>query len=67
MINGICGDSETGIYSVAATISAILGIFLASFDNAWAPWFYRGLNEEKYQVLIKAKTADNLLFPFINT
>lgn len=52
MINHLCGDSETGIYSVGATIAGILGIVLGSFDNAWAPWFYRGLNDKKYKDLV---------------
>lgn len=58
MIDYYLGSSQTGIYSVAVTIASILFIVLGSFDNAWAPWFYRGLSGEPGINLVK---GDNLL------
>lgn len=58
MIDYYLGSSQTGIYSVAVTIASILSIVLGSFDNAWAPWFYRGLSGEPGINLVK---GDNLL------
>ncbi len=65
MINSMCGDYETGIYSVGATISAVLSIVMGSFDNAWAPWFYRGLDEGKYESLVKGNNKLVVVFAAI--
>ena len=65
MINMLCGDSETGIFSVGVTIASILGIILGSFDNAWAPWFYRGLNDGKYKELIIGNNKISLVFSIL--
>lgn len=46
MIDYYLGSAYTGIYSIAATIAGVFSIVLGSFDNAWAPWFYRGLAGE---------------------
>ncbi len=65
MINHLCGDAETGIYSVGTTIAGILTVVLGSFDNAWAPWFYRGLNDEKYGELVKGNNHISAIFAII--
>lgn len=62
MINYIDGDAKTGIYSVAVTIANILTIVLGSIDNAWAPWFYRGLNDGKYKELVKGNNQLSIVF-----
>ena len=65
MINSLCGDAETGIYSVGATIAGILTVVLGSFDNAWAPWFYHGLDEGKYAQIVKGNNRITLVFAII--
>ena len=62
MISHLCGDSETGIFSVGVTIAGILGIVLNSFDNAWAPWFYRGLNQESFKELVRGNNLIAFVF-----
>lgn len=39
------GDSSTGIYSTAFTISMVLYTFLLQILKPWSPWVYRRLNE----------------------
>lgn len=64
-INHCYGDTETGIYSVGTTIVGILTIVLSSFDNAWAPWFYRGLNENKFDELVKGNNKISVAFAIV--
>ena len=39
------GDSSTGIYSAAFTISMVLYTFLFQILRPWSPWVYRRMNE----------------------
>lgn len=63
-IDYFLGSSATGIYSVAVTIASILTILLGSFDNAWAPWFYRGLAGEEGINLKKGNNKISAFFAF---
>lgn len=67
MVNYFYGDSITGIYSLAVTITTILTVVLSSFDNAWAPWFYKALHEQRYEDLIKGNNKFSLLFAFVTS
>ena len=67
IINKFCGDSYTGIYSLACTISIILTIILSSIDNAWAPWFYKKLKERDYTSLNKNNKKIVIFFFFITS
>ena len=40
--------SSVGIYGVAVTLVAIPLVVYTSFESAWAPWFYKKLNQEDY-------------------
>lgn len=63
-IDHFLGSSATGIYSVAVTIAGILTILLGSFDNAWAPWFYRGLAGEEGINLVSGNNKLSAFFAF---
>ena len=64
-INYCYGDAETGVYSVGTTIVGVLTIVLSSFDNAWAPWFYRGLNDNKYAELVAGNNKIAIVFAIL--
>lgn len=66
MIDYYLGSAATGIYSVATTIAGILYIILGSFDNAWAPWFYRGLSGEQGINLIKGNNMLSSVFAYLS-
>lgn len=65
MIDYFCGSTYTGIYSVAATLASTLSLLMGSFDNAWAPWFYRGLSGEKGINLVSGDNKVSVFFAFL--
>ena len=54
MITNIVGESESGIYSYICTICTILYVVSSSFDNAWSPWVYMMLKDNKNENIKKA-------------
>lgn len=65
MIDHYLGSSYTGIYSVAVTLAGVLSVLLGSFDNAWAPWFYRGLAGKDGINLISGDNKISVFFAFM--
>lgn len=65
MVNSFCGNEETGIYSLACSISLILTIIQSSIDNSWAPWFYTNLEKKNYHELCKKNTMIVYSFAYL--
>ncbi|MTI80462.1 MAG: hypothetical protein FH758_06185 [Firmicutes bacterium] len=53
VINHYFGESLTGIYSFAYNIGMIIAVIVNSMDQAWAPWVYEKLEENKYKDIKK--------------
>ena len=53
MISQMIGNSETGIYSFAYTMSAIVSVTYSSLDQVWSPWFYEAFRERRYEDIKK--------------
>lgn len=49
-ISKMVGLGATGLYGVGFQIAMIVNLFLTSFNQAWAPWFYKRLNENNEKV-----------------
>lgn len=47
------GSATIGIYSLFYTISSVLSTVLGALNNAWCPFYYDDINEEKWEVLNK--------------
>lgn len=47
MINYFCGIDKAGIYGVAYNLSVVLTFLINSINNAYTPWLYAKINEEK--------------------
>lgn len=47
MIQNMIGKWETGIFSVATTVSFIIWILEDSVWNAWLPWFYEKISRKE--------------------
>ena len=45
--------SSAGIYAIAAIFVTIPLVLYTSFENAWAPWFYRNLSDKNYSKIQK--------------
>ncbi|MDR1629900.1 MAG: oligosaccharide flippase family protein [Oscillospiraceae bacterium] len=54
MIKDMVGTSEAGIYSYIFTLCTILFIVGNSFENAWTPWVFLTLKENKEDDVRKA-------------
>lgn len=65
MIQNMVGNSEAGIYSLAVTISGIVTVLVTSIDNAWAPWFYKKLEQGDYEEVRKNNNYMIVAFCFI--
>ncbi|WP_279384306.1 oligosaccharide flippase family protein [Geotalea toluenoxydans] len=52
-ITNMIGVSETGIYTVGFQIGMILQLLASSFNNAYVPWLYNKLSENKMITKIK--------------
>jgi O-antigen/teichoic acid export membrane protein len=45
LLTKMCGIAENGLYSVAMTWAAIVGMFSTAFSNAYSPYLYKKLAE----------------------
>ena len=61
MIQAMVGDSPAGIYGLAVNIMLVLSVLVSSFDNAWTPWFFKKLEEKKYNFI---RETNNLIVVF---
>lgn len=61
MIQSMIGYVESGIYSFIYTISTILSVIQASFNNAWTPWMYLKLKENSIEeIRVNSKQYINI-------
>ena len=56
------GMAEAGIYGLSHNLALILNILTTSINNAFAPWIYHRLKEEKYRDI---SSVCNKLFLFV--
>lgn len=49
LINGMRGESETGLYSVAHQFSSIITTITNSVNMAFTPWMYESLNNNRHR------------------
>lgn len=47
MINDICGASDTGIYSLAYSVSMLMSIVSDAILKAFTPWTYQAIKDKK--------------------
>ena len=47
MIKRFCGSEHTGMYSVAYTCATIVSILWTSINQAWAPWCFEMMHQNK--------------------
>lgn len=56
MIKQICGNEANALYTLAYQISLLANILWNSMNQAWAPWLYDNIHDEKYdQIRSKSK------------
>lgn len=54
MIAYFCGKSEAGIYSVAYSAGMAMTIFATSISQAYGPWLFQKLKNNRYEGIAKA-------------
>ena len=47
IINQLCGGKDAALYSIACTITMVLTVILSSLNQAWIPWFFDKLENNK--------------------
>ncbi len=62
IIKRLCGAEYAALYSLAYTISTIAGVFLSSLNQAWQPWLFDKLHEDKRNEIKKYSIPYTLLF-----
>lgn len=65
MIQNMVGNTEAGIYSLAVNITGIVTVLVTSIDNAWAPWFYKKLEQGDYEEVRKNNNYMIAMFCFV--
>ena len=56
MINQICGAEANALYTLAYQISLLANILWNSMNQAWAPWLFDNIHDERYeQIRSKSK------------
>ena len=65
MITKFVDSAATGLYSLGYNYALILSIAWASFNQAWVPWFYGKMNEEKPDEIKKIVKPYAVLFSLI--
>lgn len=48
MITDFCGSDQTALYVVAYSVSSIASVIWNAMNNAWGPWIYDKLAEQKF-------------------
>ncbi len=60
IINQLVNTQATAIYSLAYNIGMIVHVVVMSLNKTWSPFFYKELNEARYEKInIKAKLHSN--------
>lgn len=49
MITALVGPEQSGVYSMAYTISQLLWLLLTQIMSVWSPWVYRRMDEGKIE------------------
>lgn len=62
MITNFCGSEQTALYSVAYSISSIAGLLWSAINQAWGPWLYDHLHEEKYEEVRKFSNSITFIY-----
>lgn len=50
-ISSICGDSETGIYSLVYSYGLILSVVTSAIADGWLPWFHDNYYVGRYELI----------------
>ena len=53
MINYMCGSSDVAIYSIAYSVSGLIGMFMSAINSSFAPFEYQKIKSCEYAVLAK--------------
>lgn len=53
MITKMLGESETAMYSVAASVAMIVSLFLSAFNGAFSPWMAERLSKGEFKDIRK--------------
>ena len=54
--------SKVGIYGMAITLLNIPQVLLATFENAWNPWFFDTMNKKDYSLIKKFNSVCYIVF-----
>jgi len=57
MIGNLCGNTEAAIYSVAYAVGMVCTLFSQAIQQAFLPWLYKRMKEEKYEGIPKISNA----------
>lgn len=53
-----CSEHELGVYSLFFALTSVLTVIVTALSNSWSPFYYEGINEEKWDELdIKCKNV----------
>lgn len=52
-ITKMCGESDTGVYSLAYTYGMLLNVFISAISDGWLPWFHDTYFAKKYDEIRK--------------
>lgn len=66
MINSMVGNFAAGIYGLAVNFTTVLSVLMTSIDNAWTPWFYNALKENRYRELNRVNNMLVVLFMYLS-
>ena len=64
LIDRYIGSDAVGIYSFAYSIGLISQVLLGSLNNAWVPWFYKKMDENDKETIIKVSQKYIAVFSF---
>lgn len=57
--------SNVGIYGMAVTLLNIPQVLLATFENAWNPWFFDTMDRKDYKLIRRINNICYLIFSFL--
>ncbi len=66
MIQSMEGSKKAGVYSLAVTLSSVLGVIVTSADNAWAPWFFERLRRRDFLEIERKNSYMIMAFGFLS-
>ena len=66
MIRNMCGSEFAAVYGLVYTCALAITLLRNSLNNAWTPWFYQKMNDQKFGLIKQISKTYIILFSLLS-